>query len=224
MSRAATGVLGGTFNPVHLGHLRAAEEVAEALGLARVLLVPSSRPPHKRAAAGDPIAPAPLRLAWVRAAVADNPRLEADALEVERGGASFLVDTLRDLGRRLAPEKPVFLLGSDAFQEIETWRDPDALLALAHFAVMTRPPRRRESLREWLPASLAGALALDADGRSGRHRSAGTWIRLVEITALDISASDVRRRLREGRSVRYLLPEAVRCAVEESGAYAAGGA
>jgi len=91
------GVYGGTFNPIHVGHLRAAEEVAEALCLERVLFVPSATPPHKVDDQGDAIAPAADRLAWVRLAIAGNPRFEASAIEVERGGASYLVDTLREL-------------------------------------------------------------------------------------------------------------------------------
>ena len=93
------GVLGGTFNPIHLGHLRAAEEVAEALDLSRVLLVPSAQPPHKSGGDG-PLAPGAQRLAWVEAACADNPRLAACDLEIARGGASYTVDTLRALAEQ----------------------------------------------------------------------------------------------------------------------------
>ena len=98
------GVLGGTFNPIHLGHLRAAEEVAEALALDRVLLVPSAQPPHK--AGGDALAPGALRLAWVEAACAGNPRLSACDVEIARGGASYTVDTLRALAERATPAGP----------------------------------------------------------------------------------------------------------------------
>lgn len=215
------GVYGGTFNPVHVGHLRAAEDVAEALGLARVLFVPSAVPPHKADEGGDPIAPGAERLAWVRLAVADNPRFAADPIEIERGGPSYLVDTLTTLRERMrsAGEEPVFLIGSDAFAEMGGWRAPRELFGLAHFAVTPRPPLRGGHLEQWLPAQVRDLLEIAADGRSGRHRSAGTWLRLVEIAGLDVSASDLRRRLRDGRSVRYLLPEAVRSAVLASGCY-----
>jgi len=214
----SVGIFGGTFNPIHWGHLRAAEEVAEQLELERVLFVPSASPPHKRDAG---IAPAELRLAWVRDAIADNPRFTADPLEIERGGRSYSVETLREIGARLAPELPVFVIGCDAFAEIAEWREPDALLRLAHFAVMTRPPADAGTLREWLPQSLAGAIEFAPDSRSGRHREAGTRLRLIEISALDVSSSDVRRRLRGGHSVRYLLPETIRHDVEKSEVYAA---
>lgn len=217
--KARVGIFGGTFNPIHVGHLRAAEEVVEALELERLIFVPCAEPPHKRDQRSDPIAAPSLRLAWVRTAVRGNPRLQVDALEVERGGPSYSVDTLREMGARTAPELPVFVIGQDAFRDVGSWREPGALLQLAHFAVITRPPVGVGSLAEWLPSCARDQVELAPDGLSARHRQAGTWIRAVEITALDVSASDIRRRLREGRSVRYLLPETVRSAVEESGVY-----
>ena len=217
------GIYGGTFNPIHVGHLRAAEEAAEALGLARVLFVPSAVPPHKAEEADDAIAPGAERLTWVRLAIADNPRFAADAIEVERGGTSYLVDTLSALRERLgaAGDEPVFLVGSDAFAEMGAWRAPRDLFALAHFAVIPRPPLRAGSLADWLPAEVRDLVALAPDGRSGRHRDAGTWLRVLEIAGFDVSASDLRQRLREGRSVRYLLPEPIRAAVLASGIYRA---
>lgn len=216
------GIFGGTFNPIHLGHLRAAEEVREQLDLSRVLLVPSAEPPHKHGSSADPLAPAAQRLAWVRTAVADNPALEVDPQEISRGGPSYTVDTVRAIAARASsPEPPVFVIGCDAFSLLSSWREPEELLALASFAVMTRPPQSRGSLDDWLPARARAHFELDASGSLARHRSAATWIRAVEIHALDISSSDVRERIRKGRSVRYLVPEAVRQAILASGVYAA---
>jgi nicotinate-nucleotide adenylyltransferase len=220
MTSNGVGFYGGTFNPIHVGHLRAAEETMERLGLERMIFVPSARPPHKNPGDDDPIAPAAQRLGWVEAAVASNPRFSVDPIEVERDGPSYLVDTLRVFGDRLTPALPVFTLGRDAFQEMDTWREPKALFTLANFAVTTRPPLDRGNLREWLPEELAAAFEIAEDGLSALHRDAGTWIRLVEITALDVSASSIRQRLRDGRSVRYLLPEAIHDAVVSSGIYA----
>lgn len=208
-SEKATGLFGGTFNPVHVAHLRAAEEVREALGLERMLFVPSAEPPHKQRGPGDPIAPAALRLAWLERAVADNPRFAVDPLEITRGGRSFSVDTLREVGARLAPTRPVFVIGWDAFVEIDTWKDPATLFALADFAVMTRPPVFDASLDAFLPSCVRDGARVAPDGASATLGEEG-WIRLVPITALDVSASDIRARLREGRSVRYLLPEGIR--------------
>ncbi len=223
MSVGLIGAYGGTFNPIHVGHLRAAEEVAEALDLSRVVFVPSATPPHKAENGDDAIAPAAERLAWVRLAIAGNPRFDASSIEVERGGASYLVDTLRALRELHAPDELVFLVGSDAFAEMGAWRAPEELFALAHYAVMLRPPLRTGSLATWLPDVVRGDFELAPDQRSGRHRRAGTWLRLVEIAGFDVSASAVRERLRDGRSVRYLLPEAVREAVLASGAFGRSG-
>jgi nicotinate-nucleotide adenylyltransferase len=210
------GVLGGTFNPIHLGHLRAAEEVAEALALDRVLLVPSAQPPHK--AGGDALAPGALRLAWVEAACAGNPRLSACDAEIARGGASYTVDTLRVLAEQHAG-RPVFIIGSDAFTELGTWREPKQLFALADFAVMTRPgtPGR---LADWIPDALRGEFELLPGGDAARHRATGGGLRAVAISALAVSSSDIRDRVRAGRSIRYLVPEEVRRDIEASRIYA----
>jgi nicotinate-nucleotide adenylyltransferase len=186
-----------------------------------MLFVPSAQPPHKEGA-DQVIAPAKLRCEWVRRAIADNPRFALDLLEIERPGPSYSVDTLRSFGERLAPEKPIFVIGQDAFAEIETWRDPSTLFTLAHFAVITRPPAGESSLAEQLPARFAQQFDLEREGEFGRHRTAETWIRWIQISALEVSSTDIRRRIREGRSVRYLLPAAVRRDVIGSGVYSEG--
>ena len=213
------GVLGGTFNPIHLGHLRAAEEVAELLSLERVLLVPSAQPPHKVSAA--PLAPGALRLAWVEAACAGNPRLCACDIEVARGGPSYTVDTLRALAERNAPARPVFIIGSDAFAELDSWREPKQLFALADFAVMARPGTSGR-LSDWIPDSLRADFDLDPGGDSARHRATGGSLRAVAISALAVSSSDIRDRIRRGGSIRYLVPEAIRRDIESSGVYSRG--
>jgi nicotinate-nucleotide adenylyltransferase len=216
------GLFGGTFNPIHLGHLRAAEEVREVLCLDEVDFVPSAVPPHKRESDGDPIAPAALRLAWVEGAIAGHPGFEIDRIEVDRGGASYLVDTLT-LIRARDPEgpPPVFIVGEDAFAEMGEWRQPLRLFELADFAVMTRPPGRLVDLAERMPEIVRDQFRFEGAGRVARHRSAGTRIDLVAITALDISSSQIRQACRLGQSIRYLVPEAIRGAIEQSGCYAA---
>ena len=226
MTPTRIGIYGGTFNPIHAGHLRAAEEVIERLGLERVIFVPSGQPPHKDDVAHDPIAPAELRLEWVRDAISGNPRFEVSTLEVERDGPSFLVDTLAALGEQLSPARPVFILGRDAFQEMGGWREPQRLLTLADFAVTTRPSSNATGgdefgLATWLPESVHSEIDISSDGFEGRHREAGTRIQLVGITALDISATGIRARVREGKSIRYLVPDAVRESIEKSGVYSA---
>jgi nicotinate-nucleotide adenylyltransferase len=223
-TRPRIGILGGTFNPIHLGHLRAAEEVIEALGLDRMIFIPSASPPHKTNRPADPIAPAALRLEWVQIAIRDNPRFEVDPIEIDRAGPSYTVDTLREIGQRIAPELPVFTIGQDAFTEIDSWREPREVFSLAHFAVITRPPVAALSLADWLPRCIKADMDPDRDGQSAHNRQTRTWIRLVDITSLDISASAARRRVRDGCSIRYLLPPAVAEAVEKSGVYAGEGA
>ncbi len=217
MSAPTVGVYGGTFNPIHVGHLRAAAEVADALSLSTVRFVPSWSPPHKR---DENLADAADRFEWVRRAVECDARFVADPIEVERGGASYLVDTLEALRRELAPAVPVFLVGSDAFREMGEWREPRKLFALSHYAVMNRPPETPD-LRAWIPEVVRSDLEVAADGTSARHRSAETWVRAVPIRGIAVSASEIRARLREGRSVRDLVPEAARAAIEACPAYCA---
>ncbi|MBY0400866.1 nicotinate-nucleotide adenylyltransferase [Myxococcota bacterium] len=221
---ARIGLFGGTFNPIHLGHLRAAEEVREALGLAGIAFVPSNVPPHKRERDGDPIAPATQRVAWVEAAIAGHDAFSLDRVELDREGPSYLVDTLAAVrARKPAGPPPVFVVGEDAFAEMGEWRSPLQLFALADFAVMTRPPGRLDDLADRIPAVVRGEFSFEGQGRVARHRSAGTRIDLVSITALDVSSSQIRRACREGRSIRWLVPESIRGAIEQSRCYAASG-
>jgi len=212
------GIFGGTFNPIHLGHLHAAEQVRAHLGLRRVVFVPAADPPLKRRR-DEKIAPAALRLGWVQAALRGHPHFAVDDLELHRAGPSYTIDTLRLLSAKLAPARLVFIVGEDAFAELDLWREPAALLSLVDFAVMTRPPGSGKPLRSLVSDALAAPIDWAEDGESGTHRSAGTRLSRVHITALDISATDIRRRIRTHESVRYLLPEAVHDDVIASGAY-----
>ncbi len=126
---------------------------------------------------------------------------------------------MREIGARIAPLRTVFVIGCDAFALLDTWRDPRGLLASTHFAVMTRPPVTAGSLADWIPKGVRDEIEIDPDGRRALHRTSDTWIQLLEISALDVSSSEIRARLREGRSVRYLLAERVERAVVASGIY-----
>lgn len=219
-SGPSIGILGGTFNPIHLGHLRAAEEVREALDLDRVLFIPSRVPPHKRAERLDPIADAATRLAWVERATAEQKAFTVDRIEIDREGPSYLVDTLEALRTR-EPEgtRIVFIVGEDAFAEMGDWREPERLFALVDFVVMTRPPGRISDLGDRMPECVKSDFSISKGGDCARHNEAGTRIELVEITPLDISSSGIRKRIREGRSIRFLVPESIREDIERSGAY-----
>jgi nicotinate-nucleotide adenylyltransferase len=176
------GILGGTFDPIHLAHLRIAEEAREALGLERVLFVPAADPPWKRA-----VAPFAHRLEMVRLAVAANPAFEACDLEGGRPGPSYTVETLEELRSR-SPDEPLwFIVGADAFAEIDRWHHAARLFELAAFAVVER---------------------LGSEG-AGPPRPPGARVRRVQVPLLDISASDLRGRVARGASLRYLVPDTV---------------
>ena len=183
------GILGGTFDPIHNGHLAIAEEARETLGLDRVLLVPAAQPPHKT---GRPITAAEQRLAMVELAVAGNGALATSPIELERGGDSFTVDTLEAL-RRQGHENVWFILSSDALAGFPTWRDPDRILELARLAVMPRDGAT-SIYERWVTEHFPG----DEDR-----------IRFLPGPRLPISGSVIRRRVAVGRSIRYLVPDAV---------------
>lgn len=194
-------MFGGTFNPVHLGHLRAAEEVREALGLSRVVFMPARIPPHKTPTG---VAPPDARLELVRRAVSGNPFFEVSDAELRREGPSYTVDTLAELARELGPGARLwFLLGIDAYREIHTWHRFEEIFGLADIAVMRRPPDDGN-----LP--LPTGIELEFSARDGRLRhSSGREVRFVPVTLLDISSTQIRNALSEGRSIRYLVPDEV---------------
>ena len=199
------GVLGGTFDPIHLAHLRLAEELREALALDRVVLVPAGDPPLKPG-----VTPARHRLEMVRRACASNPGLEVDDLEIRRAGPSYTVDTLAALRAQRPGVELWFLLGADALADLAAWHEPARLLELANFAVATRPGYVRP-LRELLPRALAGPFR-DATlgGRPGLLHANGNQLRAVPFTPLEISAREIRRRAAAGESIRYLVHDDVR--------------
>jgi len=176
--------MGGTFDPIHLGHLRAAESAREALGLDRVVFVPAALPPHRP----GPVASALDRFAMTALATAAHGPFEASDLELRRGGPSYTVDTVSAFLAE-GPASLCLIVGSDTFEEMTGWRDAARIFASCHVAVVPRPGDAS------LPPSPPFA---DAAGVS-----------LVSGPTLPISATTVRARVREGRSVRYLVPEAV---------------
>jgi len=199
------GLFGGTFNPIHLGHLRAAEEVSESLGLDRLLFIPAARPPHKDAMAVTSFA---VRLEMVRLAVAAHPRFEVSDLENQRPEKSYSIDTLRWFRREYGPEAAIFfIVGLDAMLEIQTWREYQHLFSLCHFVVLDRPGYEPADLHPILGEELH--CRATAAGQVFVHPS-GNKIYFQPITRLDISSTQIRRLAAQGRSLRYLLPEAVR--------------
>ena len=196
------GVFGGTFNPVHLAHLRLAEEVREALALERVLFVPAADPPHK----DRDLAAANQRLEMVQLAIASNPSFEALDIELRRPGPSYSVDTLRVLSQRYAGETLWFLMGTDTLAELDTWHEPETFLGLTNIAVVGRPGSLHCALELLLPEPLAGSFV---SGPGLLRHPSGLEIRSVPFPPLGVSASEIRRRVARGASIRYLVPGTV---------------
>lgn len=191
------GVLGGTFDPPHIGHLIVAQDAWSALGLDRVLFMPAAVPPHKR---GRVSTPPEVRLAMVEAACADDPRFEASDLEIRRGGTSYTVDTLRALKERDPQGALFFLVGADQFRELHTWRSPLEIARLAELVALSRPGFPIEEPRLELP------------------------YRRLDVTCVSVSATEIRRRVAAGEPIRYLVPPAVEAIIRARGLYAGAGA
>jgi len=212
------GLFGGTFNPIHLGHLRSAEEICESFELNRVIFIPASDPPHKDK--GD-ILPARLRAEMVRLAIADNSRFAFSEVELRRPGKSYSVETIAHFRQEFGPETQLyFILGLDAFLEISTWKEYAALFALCHFIVMTRPGFEKNFIPEHLPVEMAKDFCYDPQ-RDGYAHPSGFFIFPKEITALDISSTKIRENIRKRRTVKYLLPEPVETFISEHNLYRA---
>jgi nicotinate-nucleotide adenylyltransferase len=190
---ARIGVLGGTFDPIHIGHLAAASEVFAALSLDRVLVVPAAEQPFKR---GEEVASGEDRLAMARLAVAADPRLEVSAVDIERGAPTYTIDTMSDLDAAHPGSTWYFVTGADALARLDEWRDSARLREIATFVGVTRPGYD-------VPAGLRD-------------------VPLVEVPALGVSSTDVRRRVSVGLPIRYLVPDVVADYIGEHHLYRGG--
>ncbi|HEX8978089.1 MAG TPA: nicotinate-nucleotide adenylyltransferase [Parasulfuritortus sp.] len=201
------GLLGGTFDPIHYGHLRLAEEMADALELATVRFLPTGTPPHR----GRPAASAADRLEMVKRAIAGNGRFVLDEHEAHKTEPCYMVDTLGALRNELGDAVPIVLfLGADAFAGLPAWHDWRRLFELAHLAVARRPGDGGGDWPARLPVDLAAEFAARYAPEPGILRaSAAGRVFLHGITQLDISASGIRALLAAGREPRYLMPDAV---------------
>jgi nicotinate-nucleotide adenylyltransferase len=206
------GLFGGTFNPVHLAHLRTAEEVREALALDRVEFVLSATPPHK---APDDIASVEDRRRMLELAVADHPSFAVNTTEVERAGRSYSIDTIVASQARLPDAHFTFILGADAFAEIESWKRFDEIFARADVCVLSRPGFTIAQP----PIAIENSFCYDPDRRVYVHQS-GHSLLFLSVTALMISASDIRHRHATGRSIRYLVSRDVEQYIHAHGLYA----
>jgi nicotinate-nucleotide adenylyltransferase len=187
--------MGGTFDPIHIAHLIAAEEALDALDLARVIFVPSARPPHKQ---GDDVTPLEHRLEMVRLAIEGDPRLAMSDIEARRSEPSYTIETIRQFRRELGEEERLyFIMGADSLAQFFTWKDPVDLLDECEFVVVPRPGVRPD----------------EGDPRI-RERA-----HLLDMPLMGVSSSDIRERVRAGRSIRHLVPPTVRSYIDEKNLY-----
>jgi nicotinate-nucleotide adenylyltransferase len=198
--RERIGILGGTFDPPHVGHLWLATLAADELGLDRVLFMPASQPPHKR---GRRISSAADRLEMTRLAIAGDSAFELCSIELERDGPSFTIDSVRQLQASHPDARLYLVMAADSLAQIDTWREPDRLLSLVEWVVGPRP----------------GSHLPTPDSLSERFGSAAARIHLLDGPALDVSASEIRDRVAAGQAIRYLVPVAVEALIADRGLY-----
>jgi nicotinate-nucleotide adenylyltransferase len=206
------GLFGGTFDPIHFGHLRTAFELQQTLGLTEVRFLPTGNPPHR----DHPLADANLRLAMVRAAVADQAHFVVDDREVRRTGLSYSVDTLTELRGENPDRSLCLLLGMDAFLGLPHWHRWRELFELAHVVVAHRPGWKAPT------QGPLGELMVDRGTGSVQelHRATAGRIYIQAVTQLEISSTELRQLIVAGRDPRYLVPDAVRDIIREAGCYA----
>jgi nicotinate-nucleotide adenylyltransferase len=200
------GLFGGTFNPVHWGHLRAAEEIREGFNLQQVIFIPTNISPHK---ASRELIAAHHRLHMLEQAVKSNPYFHASDLELQRLGESYSVETISYFRQNSQEElTPFFIVGVDAFLEINTWKNFRELFSLCNFIVMTRPGYEVSTTEHLVPKEIMHEFNYKPDEKRFIHSSQYS-IYLTEITALDISSHAIRTHIKNSRSVKYLVPEEV---------------
>ena len=207
-------IYGGTFDPIHHGHLRLALEVCDALSVSAIHLVPCHIPPHR----GDTGAGSRQRLELIRLAIAGEPALRVDDRELQRAGASYTADTLRQLRQELGPEEPLaMVVGTDAFASFDRWREWQTIPELAHIIVVQRPGAE-------LPEGGGVANLVrqrQAEGVEALHQQPFGLVLELDPPLLDISATGIRQRIADGRSPRYLMPDVVWQTIRANGLYGA---
>jgi nicotinate-nucleotide adenylyltransferase len=207
MRNKKLGIFGGTFNPVHYGHLRACEEVREAISLREIIFVPSGNPPLK----DRELASAEHRYEMTKLAAESNPFFRISDIECSRQGKSYTVETINTLRQDYKGDDFYLILGIDSFLELPAWHQPERLMELTNFAVMSRPGFSFSSLHSRIEADMSALSELD----TGKLQSYQTVLKgsskvfLLNVTPIGISATGIRRLVKDGMGIKYLLPEAV---------------
>ncbi|RMG73239.1 MAG: nicotinate (nicotinamide) nucleotide adenylyltransferase [Nitrospirae bacterium] len=211
--RPEIGIFGGTFNPIHFGHLRIAEQTRERLSLEKIIFIPSCMPPLKK----QDVIDAEDRLEMVRLAIRGNPFFELSDMECKRHGPSYTVETLLELKDTMKNRKPVFIIGIDSFLELPLWYRPEEVIGLTDFAVLNRPPHHITELYS-SPYVIKDSEST-VEGIRTLKLSSGKTLYIMPVTGLNISASEIRRLRRNGKSIKYLLPESVESYIISKGLY-----
>ena len=223
------GVMGGTFDPIHLGHLRAAEEIYWALGLDRITFVPAARPPHKEE---ELEASALQRYEMVSLATVCTPYFSVSPIELSRPGRSYSVETLREFRKLYGAENAIyFIMGVDAFLDIATWKEAQELLSLAQVIVTARPGWRLDEVERHMTSEQRQLLGnprfeyvkiSDITRETAKAHHEPRSVLLVEVVSLDISSSEIRQLVKEGRSIRYLVTDTVAAYIDKNRLYHSG--
>jgi len=210
------GLFGGTFNPVHWGHLRAAEEIREMFYLKQVIFIPTNISPHKES---QEIVPAEHRLKMLNLAINDNPCFFTSDVELRRPGKSYSIETIGHFKHTFGKELTLFfILGMDVFLEITSWKDYIELFNLCNFIVMSRPGYEVEELDQVIPAQVRSDFCYQNDKKMFINSSQHS-IYFTEITPVDVSSRSIRTLVRDGRSIKHLLPETVESYLKEHKLY-----
>ncbi|MGH7848203.1 MAG: nicotinate-nucleotide adenylyltransferase [Candidatus Binatia bacterium] len=210
------GLFGGTFDPIHWGHLRSAEEAREAFKLDRVLFIPAANPPHKKR---RPISAPRDRAEMVRLAIAGQDQFEVSEAELARSGKSYTIDTVSNFAANSdGRDSYYFIIGLDAFSDIGSWKDFREIFSLCNFIVTSRPGTGDSQALHTLPVAVAKLFCYEEKKRAFRHNS-GKYLYFLRITDIAISASEIRQHVAAGRSIRYLVPSEVERFIKGKGLY-----
>lgn len=185
------GIFGGTFNPIHQGHLIGNEYIRQELGLDKIIFMPASQPPHKE---GQPIVDGQKRLFMLDLALEGNPYFDISTIELDREGRSYTIDSIRQLKKQYPNDQLYLIIGADSFLNIETWRKPDQIMAEVQLIILDRPSQRKQEIAEKI---------------ENFQRDYGNKIISIPTPLIEISSSMIRERIRVGKSIKYLLPKRV---------------
>lgn len=208
------GIFGGTFNPIHFGHLRSAEEAREAFSLDKVLFVPAAIPPFRKEDVESPH----HRMEMSKIAIEGNPYFGLSDIEVRRGGISYSIDTVEALKKEAPDIETYFIIGLDAFSEIGSWKEYRRFFSLSNFIIVTRPGYQKGAFGDFLPLEVRSDFCYDSAKGCYTHIS-GNCFGFLEVTLLDISSTEIRNRLKAGKSVKYLTPAKVEEYIKENRLY-----